>query len=440
MFAVMETHGVGVLPVLNFMKRVTFWVVFIATLPFVNSCKNRNEIPEENGNNKFLSFIGSDSLSTEFIFSEEGTVILNMTESQIDAKIKLSDIMEVYRLLSLKNWEGGVVGDIDKILISDSLVFILDQYTYNSLQIFDLFTGEQKGLLIPTGEGPGEMKSISEFDLDEENHRILIYDNSLAKVLHFSFEGDFLFEKRLPIRAHSFKVISENQFLFSSINDGNEHLGKTSKSDLFLLDSNFKILKTFLYPSIDQSFSSYIPRDVLRENGDFLTYFPRFSNELLEVDVDKNSLSTIFQVNLGPRGLSQEDLNSIGPEFTTKRKEDKKFYGFGFHFISPTWMGMRFNRSGGPELQLFYNKVTQEVFSGTRVEFDFEDLIFYSFPMACRGNMCISSVRISQLRDIDLNDFFSKREKDGREFTSIKSFLDKVEDFEQPVLLIFDLK
>jgi hypothetical protein len=422
------------------MSRSKFGVVLIATLFLFSACERQKDEVTETGNSKFLSFVGSDSLSTEFIFSEGDPVILSLTESQIDGKIKLSDIMMDYRLLSLKNWEGGVVGDIDKILLSDSLVFILDEYTFNSLQIFDLFTGEQVGQFLPTGEGPKEMKTISKFDLDEANRRILIYDNSLAKVLYFSFEGDFLFEKRLPLRAHSFKAISENQLLFLSIIDGNEHLGKTSKSDLFLLDSNFKILKTFLYPSIDQSFSSYIPRDVLRENGDFLTYFPRFSNELLEVDVDKNSLSMIFQVNLGPRGLSQEDLNSIGPEFTTKRKEDKKFYGFGFHFISPTWMGMRFNRSGGPELQLFYNKVTQEVFSGTRFEFDFEDLIFYSFPMAFRGNMCISSVRISQLRDIDLNDFFSKREKDGREFTSIKSFLDKVEDFEQPVLLIFDLK
>ncbi|MFN3998252.1 6-bladed beta-propeller [Algoriphagus sp.] len=169
------------------MNRLKFGVVLIATLFLFSACKRQKNEVTETGNSKFLSFVGSDSLSTEFIFSEGDPVVLNLDQSQIDAKIKLSDLMKDYRMLSLKNWEGGVVGNIDKILLSDSLVFILDQNTFNSLQIFDLFTGEQVGLFYPTGEGPGEMKIISEFDLDEANRRILIYDNSLAKVLSFSF-------------------------------------------------------------------------------------------------------------------------------------------------------------------------------------------------------------------------------------------------------------
>jgi hypothetical protein len=223
------------------MSRPQFLLVLIATLFLFSGCERQKDEVTETGNSKFLSFVGSDSLSTEFFFSEGDPVILSLTKSQIDGKIKLSDIMMDYRLLSLKNWDGGVVGDIDKILLSDSLVFILDEFTFNSLQIFDLFTGEQEGQFLPTGEGPGEMKTISEFDLDEANRRILIYDNSLAKVLYFSFKGDFLFEKRLPLRAHSFKSISENQLLFLSIIDGNDHIGKTGASDLFLLDSNFII-------------------------------------------------------------------------------------------------------------------------------------------------------------------------------------------------------
>jgi len=416
--------------------------VVLATTLSLFSCgtQTQNEIPEETGNSKFLSFVGSDSLSTEFIFSEGDPIVLNLGQGQIDAKIKLSDLMTDYRLLSLKNWEGGVVGDIDKILVSDSLIFILDQYTFNSLQIFDLFTGEQVLQFTPTGEGPGEMKSITEFDLDEADRRILIYDNSLQKVLVFSFDGDFLFEKRLPIRFDSFKIFPGDHLLFSSFSNGNEHLGKSGESDLFLLDSNFIIRSTFKYPKIDQMLSDYIPRDVIRENGGVVTYFPRFSNELLEVDVKKNVISPILRVDLGPEGLSQEDLNSIGPEFSSERREDKKFYGFGLHFVTPNWMGMKFKRSGAPELHLFYNKLDQKVYSGTGVEFDFKDLIFYSFPMACRGNVCISNIRIGDLRDTDLNDFFKKIEKEGRDFTKVKKFLESVEDFEQPVLLVFKLK
>jgi hypothetical protein len=435
----MAMIGAGVLLALNPMIKFSIRVAFLATLSLIVACGGKNETPEETGNSKFLGFVGADSLSKEFTFSDDDPIELSLDQSQIEGKIKLSDLITDYRLVSLKNWEGGLIGAVDKILLSDSLVFILDQYTYNSLQVFNLFTGEQVVLLFPTGEGPGEMKSISEFDLDEANRKILIYDNSLAKLLYFSFEGEFLYEMRLPLRAHSFKTFSGDYLLFSSIGDGNDHLGNSGTSDLFLLDSNFNVLNYFKYPKIDQRLSNFIPRDIIRENEGFVTYFPRFSNELIQVDVSNKTLSSILQVDLGAQGLSDEDLNFIGPDFTDERKEDKKFYGFGLHFVTPTWIGMRFNRSGG-ELQVYYNKGTKEVFSGAKVEFDFEDLIFFSYPMACKGNTCITDLSIGDLRGVDLDIYFEKIGKDGRDFNKIKTFLESVEDFEQPVLLVFTLK
>jgi hypothetical protein len=422
------------------MTRLKFGVVLITTLFLFSGCERPKEPAEENRNSKFLGFIGSDSLSTDFVFSEGDPIVLNLEQSQVDAKIKLSDLITDYRMLSLKNWEGGVVGDIDKILLSDSLVFILDQYIFNSLQIFDLFTGEQVVQFIPTGEGPGEMKSITEFDLDIVNRKILIYDNSLAKVLYFSFEGDFLYEKRLPIRAHSFRIFSGNQLLFSSFNNGNDHLGKTSESDLFLLDSNFIIQNTYKYPKINQMLSDFVPRDVIRENGGVVTYFPRFANELLQIDIEKNTISPILQVDLESRGLSNKDLKDVGPDFISERKEDQKFYGFGQHFDTPNWTAMKFNRFGGTELHVYYNKITGEVISGTGFEYDFEDLIFYSFPLICADQLCVSFIKLGNTQYKDYEEFFKKMEGSGREFTKVKKFLESVEDFEQPVLLIFKLK
>jgi len=60
--------------------------------------------------------------------------------------------------------------------------------------------------------------------------------------------------------------------------------------------------------------------------------------------------------------------------------------------------------------------------------------------MACRGNICITDLGLGDLRGTGLNDLFKKIEKDGRDFTKIKTFLESVEDFEQPVLLVFTLK
>ncbi|MFN3998251.1 hypothetical protein [Algoriphagus sp.] len=228
--------------------------------------------------------------------------------------------------------------------------------------------------------------------------------------------------------------------LFLSIIDGNEHLGKSGASDLFLLDSNFIIQNTYKYPKIDNKLSDFVPRDVIRENGGVLTFFPRFSNELLQIDIGSNKIFPILQVDLESKGLLEKDLKDIGLDFISDRKEDGKFYGFGLHFVTPTWMGMEFDRFGGPDLRVYYNKLTGEVISGTGVEFDFEDLMFYGFPLACDDQQCVSFISLGSINRKNYEEFFQKMEGSGREFTKVKKFLESVEDFEQPVLLVFILK
>jgi hypothetical protein len=101
---------------------------------------------------------------------------------------------------------------------------------------------------------------------------------------------------------------------------------------------------------------------------------------------------------------------------------------------------MKFNRFGGTELHVYYNKITGEVISGTGFEYDFEDLIFYSFPLICADQLCVSFIKLGNTQYKDYEEFFKKMEGSGREFTKVKKFLESVEDFEQPVLLIFKLK
>ena len=136
MFAEMEMNGVGHLTVDNSMVRSSIWVAFIATLFLFGSCSKKIETAEETGNSKFLGFVGADSLSKPFEFNEGNPIEISLDPAKIDSKVKLSDLMIDYRLVSLKNWEGGVVGAVDKILFTDSLVFVLDQYTYNSCLLY----------------------------------------------------------------------------------------------------------------------------------------------------------------------------------------------------------------------------------------------------------------------------------------------------------------
>jgi len=420
---------------------ILFKVTFLVTLFFlVSSCQKDEEKGAESKNDLFNWAEGKDSTINTYSFLDEKLFKIVLNEEDIFKEFNLSDIMSNYRLLNLENKESVLLGDIDKIIFSDSLIFVLDLYLNNSIQIFDFQTGEELMVFIPTGEGPGEIKSISDFDVDFHNKRIFVHDESSAKLLEFDFGGGFFSENKLPLRAHSFKITSTRDILFSSVNNLNDHLPIAALNDLIELDSNFQIVSGFKYPILEKRKSSFLPRDLMRANEGRITYFHRYSSEILGVDIFKREISRILSVDLQEFGLSKNDLNSVDEEFVNKRKADRKFFGFGHHFVSDSWIGMKFDRFGGQELQLFYNTNEDKFVSGTKINFDFEDLISFSFPLACSSNTCISVLKMQNFKNLNLEEFFSALRKDKRDFSKIEKFIRSVEDFDQPVLLIFDLK
>ena len=412
------------------------WVVLV--LLFF-SCQKGLSDKSNSENNLFVWAEGLDDKVSEL---EKVGIIqheISLTEDQIKGEFHLSEIIENHRYLELKNSSNTILGDIDKIIFSDSLIFVLDLYLNNSLQVFDFTSGEEHLVFLPSGAGPGEMKTIADFDVDFENRKIWVFDEGLAKMLEFDFSGNFLAEKKVPLRANSFRRLGSD-FVFSCVNNPNDHLANVGLSDLVVLDSSMNIIAGFIASQFDQRLSSFLPRDLLRLNSKSLTYLPRYQNEILTLDVNKKSVSTLLRINLEKFGLNQRDFVEIDESFVSKRKADGLFFTFGHHVVTPNWLSIKYDRFGGQELQIYYNKETGEVKSGVRINFDFKDLISYSFPMACSDNTCISVIKMQAFRDLDLDAFFEPLEVNGRDFSEMKEFIKGIEDFDQPVLLITDLK
>lgn len=414
-------------------------VVILTTLILgIFGCNKTRSEDSEIGRNSLFDWvepIHTDKI--QFGFNDTAKVKISITEEEISQSIPASEIIQDFRLLPIQNQESNFIGEVDKILFSDSLVLLLDLYVVNSLQIFDIETGKELYVFKPTGEGPGEMMTISDFDIFD--NKVFIYDERLAKILEFDLKGNFYREKKLPLRANSFKVIDNNTYVFSSVNNPNGHLGVYSDDDILILDSTLNLKAGFKYPLIDQRYSDFLPRDIMRFNRE-LSFFPRFSNSILLVDFQGEEVKTELEINLENWGLTKADLNELNEEFIEKRKNDSKFFGFGVHFIADNWMGLKMDRFGGPEFQLFYHKSSGKYFPGTKMEFDFEDLIFFSFPLACKSNTCISVIDLERFMFTDLDELFSSLESSGKDYSRMRSVLESIEDFDQPLLLIFDLK
>lgn len=81
-------------------------------------------------------------------------------------KIEFKDFAKNIEYVFLEPKQGYLISKIDKIMVMDSMIFILDKLQ-KSIFIFD-HTGKAKNKIADFGEGPGKYSGISDFDVSGE--------------------------------------------------------------------------------------------------------------------------------------------------------------------------------------------------------------------------------------------------------------------------------
>jgi len=159
------------------MKNITsIKILMILTLEIIIfSCSGKNAI---NTNSKYLF---NDSLSIHSPNHSESFVFDNFIDSCYLVQLELIPEMPI--------------GKIDKIISSDTLLFILDNSISKSLFIYTK-KGNAVNVIHRSGKGVGEFIRMTDFDVDTLKKEILIKDNYRKKMVHFNYKGEFLKETK----------------------------------------------------------------------------------------------------------------------------------------------------------------------------------------------------------------------------------------------------
>lgn len=369
-----------------------------------------------------------DSGYREFIF----------TKNEIEnSKLSLEELVGSFHYLQLKNEPGHFFGDIDKLLINDSLIFVLDSYISRTVSIYDRESGKELVFLEPKGEGPGEFIEIYDVALSDSGNHLLLYDGKLSKVLYYDFQGRFVNELRVPLRATQFRSLSGSKYIWYTQGLSNDHLLSVSNSDVCVSDST--LIPELVYSSseIEGDFSDYRSRDYFFQNDGNTYYFPRFENSIYRFSEKTDKFHKIVEFNLNDAGLSQNDLKGVNVDFTKERRKDGKFYGFGSHIITKSWLGAKFNRIGNSDFNIFYNKESNKVVFGDQIVFDKIGLPFFSFPKDCQGEDCISIIKLNGVTVDEVDSFIEALKKRKIYSAEFEVFIRSIEDFEQPAVMFF---
>ena len=95
-----------------------------------------------------------------------------------------------YRIIALESDEECMVGQIQNLLVDDSLIFVHDGW-HNNVFVFNL-DGGFLHKIGQKGHARNEYISVTYMSLDRESDRVCLWDEDSQKLLFFDYQGHFL--------------------------------------------------------------------------------------------------------------------------------------------------------------------------------------------------------------------------------------------------------
>lgn len=103
------------------------------------------------------------------------TIDLNQLTDVDTITIHYSSIVEKIEIIALENQEGALMGNINKMQISDDTIFILDTMIAKKILVFNM-DGKHIQQIGKFGRGPGEYLQIMDFTVNEKDKQIVVLD------------------------------------------------------------------------------------------------------------------------------------------------------------------------------------------------------------------------------------------------------------------------
>ena len=325
--------------------------IIILLLPlFLNSCKNisNREINVDIDNSITITINEFDQIKTRF-----------------------SELLKNYKYIKLDTHPEHIIGSIDKIIISEGLIYILDRHSAKSIFTFDL-NGNFINQIKKLGKGPGEYLSINDFFIDSVNNSIFLFDNKAKRLIEYSLSGDYKKDYNLPeIYSRSFyfdcytgKFLYYLGFKPQKIEAGSKVLNRynllfyNKKRKLYGKALNIKYIET---EKRDFNFFN---------NYSGLSFVYGYTDKIFRIDIEDAIVEPVYTIDFGNHSLKKDKaFGKVGEtslnEYIRSKNADngihKMDYAFGVTNIIETDNYLYFNFIYGRRYySCFYSKKTGE--------------------------------------------------------------------------------
>lgn len=259
------------------------------------------------------------------------------------------EIFEQNQIINLDFCDDCIIGDIDKILIDDTGLYILDKQVTKSLKKFN-WEGKLIFNINEIGEGLG--KFVLPFDFDLEDETLLILDVNQRKMLKFnSNNGTFIQEKRIgEFQAVRFASLGKEAVAYHldgrEFGEGMHYLGKIVNYNNE--DKNSKHLYDYGnsdYMTVDQEFTK----------GKTGILFAKSMNDTI-YSVDIEGFHPKYLLDFGKKRLDESIKNSDIFEAREKIMSNWPHFHWGRMFENSNYLIYLLSGDQGKKSLAYYSK------------------------------------------------------------------------------------
>ncbi|MDR0558985.1 MAG: 6-bladed beta-propeller [Prevotellaceae bacterium] len=250
-------------------------------------------------NNRFnliftVFFCAYAASCTENIETHVNVQTITLSDEELNTKYKASDIFEDITLIPLETADEILIGEVSKIEIIDSMIYILDRQS-KTFMSFDM-NGQVVTKIHNVGQGPSDYIYPRDFTL-LKNKDILILDE-IEKLIHFKSDGSHYRTYQLPFYADDFESVNDTLFIFS---------GATSDKAIYVWNiTTNRIINTFF--EYDKKHMGKIFKPLIRYADNI--YFERQYSSVI-YSVTPEQVTKYWFIDFGKRNVNGNILEGI---------------------------------------------------------------------------------------------------------------------------------
>lgn len=264
--------------------------------------------------------------------SKDNIKVLNV-DPEVSIVQVVPELTEYIEFIKLQTCNRCQIVDINKCIYYKNKLFLAD-FKQNRIFVFNI-NGEFLYSIDKHGRGPSEIIELSDFIIDRDNEKVIVWDNGQNKKVKYTLNGQYISSVGNTLGCRNFVKLDNSKYAL--------YTGLTSKYNLYILD-NGKIKERYL-PVKKHMRNLPIPFSMeyfFNNSDNTFSILPCFSDFVYVIE--NENITPKYRINFGDNHMPKDYLkknisannnmswaNSVNKFFYTKLPRTK--YAYSTHNI-----------------------------------------------------------------------------------------------------------